>query len=92
MKLSAKDKRDYDAHLESKSLHAQYINKVKAESLAQGKAEGVAKGRAETEKEKAELKKRIAIGLLSYGLDLYAISDVAGIDLSELEKQEESEV
>ena len=104
LKLSAKDKRDYNAYLESKSLHAQYIDKVKAESLAQGIAQGVAKGRAEgvaegvakekaeAEKENTEKNKRITTGLLKYGLDLDAISDITGIDLSELEKLEEIEV
>jgi flagellar biosynthesis/type III secretory pathway protein FliH len=104
LKLSAKDKRDYNIHLESKSLHAQYIDKVKAESLAQGIAQGVAKGRAEgvaegvakekaeAEKENTEKNKRITTGLLKYGLDLDAISDITGIDLSELEKLEEIEV
>jgi predicted transposase/invertase (TIGR01784 family) len=119
LKLSAKDKRDYNAHLESKSLHAQYIDKVKAESLAQGIAQGIAQGtaqgiaqgtaqgiaqgvakqKAEAEKEKAERdkkeaekNKRITTGLLDYGFDLDAISDLTGIDLSELEKLEEIEV
>ena len=57
-----------------------------AEGRAEGRAEGMAEGKAEAEKEKAERHKRITTGLLNYGFDLDAISDITGIDLSELER------
>ena len=57
-----------------------------AQGMAQGEAEGRALGRANREKEKAERHKRITTGLLNYGFDLDAISDLTGIDLPELER------
>ena len=63
---------------------------INSDSFAMERAEAFAQGRAQEkanrEKKKAELKKRITTGLLNYGFDLDAISDITGIDLSELER------
>ena len=71
---------------------AQGIAQGIAQGMAQGEAEGIALGRANREKEKAERDKkeaektkRITTGLLNYGFDLDTVSDITGIDLSELE-------
>ena len=50
-----------------------------AEGIAKGRAKGIAEGRA-------EFKERITTGLLDHGFDLNAISDLTGIELSELER------
>jgi predicted transposase YdaD len=71
--------------IERAEAFAQGMAQGVAEGRIEGIAKGIALGRANREKDKAERHKRITTGLLNYGFDLDAISDLTGIDLSELE-------
>ena len=86
LKMSKKERQDYDRHMDAIMTQNDVLDTAKMEGRAEGLAEGRAEGRAEGLAEgRAEEKYALAQGFKRAGTPLPIISQVTGLSIEEIE-------